>query len=68
MPIKWLLRYLKGSNGVGLVYENKVDNIWLDGYVDVDYADYATDKDNKRFITSYLFTLNGCWISWKSLL
>ena len=31
-------------------------------------SDHVGDKDKRRSITSYYFTLNGCCISWKSQL
>ncbi|KAL5553706.1 hypothetical protein UlMin_041107 [Ulmus minor] len=63
--IKWLLRYLKGSSDVGLIYEKRGNSIWLEGYSD---SDYGADGDKRRSITSYFFNLNGCCISWKAQL
>ncbi|KAL5545566.1 hypothetical protein UlMin_005253 [Ulmus minor] len=37
----------------------------LVGYVDVDFA---RDLDKKRSLTSYVFTLFGCTVSWKAKL
>ncbi|KAL5571947.1 hypothetical protein UlMin_021544 [Ulmus minor] len=63
--MKWLLRYLKGSSDVGLIYEKRGNSIWLEGYSD---SDYGADRDKRRSITSYFFNLNGCCISWKTQL
>ena len=35
----------------------------VEGYVNLDYA---KNLDRKRSITSYLFTVCGCTVSWKS--
>ena len=62
--VKWILRYLKGSKSIGLVYGRNSERInGLSGYVD---ADYAGDIDKKRSLTGYLFTLYGSVISWKA--
>ena len=37
---KWLLRYLKGSSYVGLIYERRWKTIWLEVYADSDYGAY----------------------------
>ncbi|KAL5538405.1 hypothetical protein UlMin_043763 [Ulmus minor] len=59
--MKWLLRYVKGTTNLGLVYEKKNGTkLVLEGFVD---SDYAGNKDNRRSTTSYCFCLNGCCIS-----
>ncbi|KAL5581336.1 hypothetical protein UlMin_013778 [Ulmus minor] len=65
LGMKWLLRYLKGSSDVGLVYEKRGKSIWLEGYADLDCG---ADRDKRISITSYFFNLNGCCISWKARL
>ncbi|KAL5565236.1 hypothetical protein UlMin_028400 [Ulmus minor] len=60
LGMKWLLRYLKGSSYVGLVYEKRGKCIWLEGYAD---SDDGADQDKRRSINSYFFNLNGCCIS-----
>ncbi|KAL5581834.1 hypothetical protein UlMin_014276 [Ulmus minor] len=65
LGMKWLLRYLKGSSDVGLIYEKRGNSIWLKGYSD---SDYGVDRDKRRSITYYFFNLNGCCISWKAQL
>ncbi|KAL5580815.1 hypothetical protein UlMin_013257 [Ulmus minor] len=61
--MKWLLRYLKGSSYVGLIYEKRGKSIWLEGYSD---SDYGADQDKRISTTSYFFNLNECCISWKA--
>ena len=60
--LKWLLRYLKGTWDYGLVYKKAGKDIILEGYVD---ADYASNRDNRRSTTSYIFMTNQNCISWK---
>ncbi|KAH9647382.1 hypothetical protein KPL70_025173 [Citrus sinensis] len=63
---KWMLRYLKGTTGLGIVY-GRVDKSsdQIQGYVD---SDFASDLDKKRSITSYVYTLCGGAVSWKASL
>ena len=64
--VKWILRYLRGTIDVGLVYDrrhNTSDGVV--GYVD---SDYAGDLDKRRSLTRYIFTLSGSAISWKATL
>ncbi|KAH9658397.1 hypothetical protein KPL70_023479 [Citrus sinensis] len=64
--VQWIMRYLKGTLEVGLVYdgENKKGHTLI-GYVD---ADFAGDLDKRRSQTGYLFTMGGCTVSWKATL
>ncbi|KAH9726310.1 hypothetical protein KPL70_008223 [Citrus sinensis] len=62
--VKWILRYLKGTLNVGMVYgKNSGTEEGLWGCVD---SDYAGDLDRRRSLTGYLFMLNGCLINWKA--
>ena len=61
--LKWLMRYLKGTSKYGLIYQRDPGKVVLNGYVD---ADYASNKDNRRSTTAYVFVLNKSCISWKS--
>ncbi|KAL0345495.1 UNVERIFIED_CONTAM: Retrovirus-related Pol polyprotein from transposon TNT 1-94 [Sesamum radiatum] len=63
--LKWLLRYLNGSMDIGIKFSKLSDNVKLVGYVD---SNYANDRDSRRSTTSYVFTLCGACISWKSQL
>ncbi|GKE26381.1 hypothetical protein Tco_1441765 [Tanacetum coccineum] len=50
---KWILKYLKGTADVGLVYgRDQGKHVDVDGFVD---ADYAKDPDKGRSITGYHF-------------
>lgn len=59
---KALLRYLSGSNGMGLVFGG-VDP--LNGWVD---SDFAGDLATRKSTTGFLFIMNGGAISWRSRL
>lgn len=64
--VKWILRYLKGTTDVGLVYDRGSNTSGsVVGYVD---SYYAGDLDRRRSLTGYVFTLSGCAISWKAIL
>ncbi|GJS37477.1 retrovirus-related pol polyprotein from transposon TNT 1-94 [Tanacetum coccineum] len=64
--VKWILKYLKGTADVGLVYgRDQGKHVHVDGFVD---ADYAKDPDKGRSITGYVFMVHGCAVSWKATL
>nr|GEX57920.1 retrovirus-related Pol polyprotein from transposon TNT 1-94 [Tanacetum cinerariifolium] len=64
--VKWILKYLKGTADVGLVYgRDQGKPVDVDGFVD---AHYAKDPDKGRSITGYVFMLHGCVVSWKATL
>ncbi|XP_048317899.2 secreted RxLR effector protein 161-like [Ziziphus jujuba] len=60
--MKCLLRYLKHSISEGLSYKGNSSEVELIGYVD---SDYASDRDRRRSMPSYVLTLGGNCISWK---
>ena len=55
--MKWIFQYVKGALDVGLLYK-QCESVCakLVGYVD---TDFAGDLDNRRSLTSYVFTLFG---------
>ena len=64
--VKWILRYIKGTIDVGLVF--KKDNTGKQeciGYVD---SDYVGDLDKRRSTTGYVFTFSQAPVSWRSTL
>ena len=62
--VKWLLRYIKGSHDLSLVY-TKGKDLSVIGYCD---SDHGGDLDRKRSTSGYVFTVGGNTISWKSCL
>ncbi|KAL2251745.1 UNVERIFIED_CONTAM: Retrovirus-related Pol polyprotein from transposon TNT 1-94 [Sesamum indicum] len=63
--LKYLLRYLRGTIDIGITFSRNSDYIQLVGFVD---SNYANDRDSRKSTTSYVFTLCGACISWKSQL
>jgi hypothetical protein len=59
---KGLLRYVAGTRNVGLEYGATCP---LLGYCD---AGFASNIDNRRSTTGYVFLLNGAAVSWCSRL
>ncbi|KAE8727554.1 putative ribonuclease H protein [Hibiscus syriacus] len=61
--VKWILRYLRQTVDVGLVFEqDEALGQCVVGYAD---SDYAGDLDKRRSTTGYLFTLAKAPVSWK---
>ncbi|KAH9668969.1 hypothetical protein KPL70_021600 [Citrus sinensis] len=64
--VKWVLRYLRGTVVTVIVFGNINGALpEVAGFVD---SDYAADKDRRRSITGFVFTMCGGAISWKSSL
>lgn len=61
--VKRILRYLKSTTRVGIVYRGNHNNFLLTGYSD---SDYAGDLDTRRSTTGYLFCLSDGPITWCS--
>ncbi|XP_050920281.1 secreted RxLR effector protein 161-like [Lathyrus oleraceus] len=61
--IKWILRYLKGTTNHGIMFNKEQGVLSVVGYVD---SDNASDLDDRRSTTGYVFTLAGGLICWKS--
>ncbi|KAL9840222.1 putative RNA-directed DNA polymerase [Arabidopsis thaliana] len=53
--VKWLLRYIKGSQDLSLVY-TKGKDLSVIGYCD---SDHGGDLDRKRSTSGYVFTVGG---------
>ena len=49
---KWILRYLKGTKRLGILFERQQGKACVSGYVD---SDYAGDLDKRRSTTGYVF-------------
>ncbi|KAM6546251.1 hypothetical protein CsatB_026987 [Cannabis sativa] len=62
--VKWVMRYVKGSLNMGLIYKTtEKGGCEVEGFID---SDYAGCIDTKRSLTGYIFTALGGCISWKS--
>ncbi|KAJ9561627.1 hypothetical protein OSB04_006787 [Centaurea solstitialis] len=63
VAVKNILKYLRRTKEMFLVFGGSEDEISVTGYSD---ASFQTDRDDFRSQSGYVFTLNGCAISWKS--
>ncbi|KAJ9565658.1 hypothetical protein OSB04_001624 [Centaurea solstitialis] len=63
VAFKNILKYLRRTNDMFLVFGGSEDEISVTGYSD---ASFQTDRDDFRSQSGYVFTLNGGAISWKS--
>ena len=59
--VQWIMQYLRGSGNVCLQFGRTGDGVA--GYVD---SNYAGDLDKRGSLTGYVFTIEGCSISWKA--
>ncbi|KAJ9566522.1 hypothetical protein OSB04_002488 [Centaurea solstitialis] len=63
VAVKNILKYLRRTKKMFLVFGGSEDEISVTGYSD---ASFQTDRDDFRSQSGYVFTLNGGAISWKS--
>ncbi|KAJ9557054.1 hypothetical protein OSB04_011668 [Centaurea solstitialis] len=63
VAVKNILKYLRRTKDMFLVFGGSEDEISVIGYSD---ASFQTDIDDFRSQSGYVFTLNGGAISWKS--
>ncbi|XP_073120377.1 pyruvate kinase, cytosolic isozyme-like [Henckelia pumila] len=62
--LKWILRYLINTTGLGLKFEKQQDEIDpVVGYVD---SYFAGNLDTRKSLTGYVFIFYGTTITWKS--
>ncbi|XP_073125339.1 secreted RxLR effector protein 161-like [Henckelia pumila] len=62
--LKWILRYLINTTGLGLKFEKQQYGIDpVVGYLD---SDFAGNLDTRKSLTGYVFTFYGTTITWKS--
>ncbi|KAJ9556102.1 hypothetical protein OSB04_010716 [Centaurea solstitialis] len=63
VAVKNILKYLRRTKEMFLVFGGTEDEISVTGYSD---ASFQTERDDFRSQSGYVFTLNGGAISWKS--
>ena len=63
IAVKNILKYLRRTKDLFLVYGGLEDELAISGYTD---ASFQTDRDDFRSQSGYVFCLNGGAISWKS--
>ena len=61
-PVKNILKYLKSTNDMFLIYGGEKEFV-INGYID---ASFDTDPDDSKSQTGYIFILNGGAVSWCS--
>ncbi|KAJ9567138.1 hypothetical protein OSB04_003104 [Centaurea solstitialis] len=62
VAVKNILKYLRRTKDMFLIFGGSEDEISVTGYSD---ASFQTDRDDFRSQSGYIFTLNGGAISWK---
>ena len=60
--VKWVLRYLKGTQDLKLVFK-RAEKFVVEGFCD---SDFSSDLDRRRSISGYVFTAGGSSICWRS--
>ncbi|KAJ9543708.1 hypothetical protein OSB04_023415 [Centaurea solstitialis] len=63
VAVKNILKYMRRTKEMFLVFGGSEDEISVTGYSD---ATFQTDRDDFKSQSGYVFTLNGGAISWKS--
>ncbi|XP_062099716.1 secreted RxLR effector protein 161-like [Humulus lupulus] len=61
--VKWMMRFIKGTSNIGLLYGLSSNRQEVHGYVD---SDYARDVDTRRSQIGFVFQINNYTISWKA--
>src|SRR5687767_3050202 len=60
---KHILKYVKGTADLKLIYGDKENELSLEGFSD---SNWGNDKNMRRSVSSYIFKLHGGAISWSS--
>lgn len=61
--LKIVLRYIKGTVELNLVFSKNNSDIKLIGYAD---ADWGGDQTDRKSTTGYIFFVNECLVSWST--
>ena len=61
--VKRIMRYLKGTKALGLLYKNQDPNIQCSGYSD---SDWAGDRTDRKSTSGYCFLIGDDLVSWRS--
>ena len=61
--LKRIIKYLKGTSDVTLDFKKNTKASPLIGYAD---ADWATDTEDRKSVSGYIFQVFGCTVSWSS--
>ena len=63
MAVKRIMRYLRGTRDMGLLYDGNVETTTCVGYSDVNWAG---DLDDRKSTSGYVFQISNAAISWRS--
>ena len=63
IAVKNILKYLRRTKELFLIYGGQEDELVVKGYTD---ASFQSDRDDFRSQSGYIFLLNGGAVSWKS--
>ena len=63
MAVKNILKYLRRTKDIFLIYGDGDNDLHVKGYTD---ANFQSDRDDSKSQSGYVFTLNGGAVSWKS--
>ena len=63
MVAKNIVKYLRRTKDVFLIYRDGDSDLHVKGYTD---ASFQSNRDESKSQSSYVFTLNGGAFSWKS--
>jgi len=58
-----VLRYLKGTRNLAIIYKRQQHNLTILGHSD---SDWASDVTNRKSFTGYVFTVHGGPATWSS--
>lgn len=61
--LKRIVRYIKGSKDLELVYQDNLNDDELIGFAD---ADWASDGTDRKSVSGFVFKVFGCPVSWGS--
>jgi hypothetical protein len=60
--VKCILKYLRRTKDMVLVYGGSEEELGVKGYVD---ASFDTERDDSKSHTGYVFMVNGGAVSWR---
>ena len=63
VAVKTILKYLRMTKDIFLIYREGNNDLHVKGYMD---SSFQYDRDDSKSQSSYVFTLNGGAVSWKS--
>ena len=62
MAVKNILKYLRRTKNIFLIYGDGYSDLHVKGYIDVSFQ---SDRDDSKSQSGYVFTMNGGAVNWK---